>query len=342
MNIGCRIAPLFAAFALSMAPAFAQPFLFRAYLASDGSDSNPCTLAQPCRLLPAALAAVMTGGEIWMLDSANYNTGPVGIDKSVTVLAIPGAVGSLVARNDEVYPNAIYTASNNIKVTLRNLSITPLSGSGAGHTSGVIISTIAVVHMEGCVVAGHQGNGVVVNSLGAVAHITDSTIRDNGNSGVFVQGGGRAFVARTVISENTEGVLVTAFDINPTTADISDSVFRRNQYGVRAESGVPTGVVKVSVHTSQVVANSNYGLIATSNSGAAVSLAAGNNVISGNATSGIAAENAGSKIWASANLVSHNGYGFFNNGGNFESAGNNALRDNIQNKFGTITMVPTE
>src|SRR5258706_14278361 len=71
--------------------------LFRAYLASSGNDANPCTLTQPCRLLPAALTAVADGGEIWMLDSANYNAAQVNITKSVSILAIPGAVGSVVA-----------------------------------------------------------------------------------------------------------------------------------------------------------------------------------------------------------------------------------------------------
>src|SRR6476659_4072782 len=80
---------------LSCAPAHAQ--VFRAYVASDGNDANPCTLQQPCRLLPAALTVVADGGEIWMLDSANYNTGQVNVTKSVTILAIPGAVGSVVA-----------------------------------------------------------------------------------------------------------------------------------------------------------------------------------------------------------------------------------------------------
>lgn len=47
--------------------------LFRAYLALNGSDANPCTLPQPCRLLPAALNAVASGGEIWLLDSAGNN-----------------------------------------------------------------------------------------------------------------------------------------------------------------------------------------------------------------------------------------------------------------------------
>ena len=79
--------------------ATAQAQLFRAYLASVGNDANPCTLAAPCRLLPAALTAVASGGEIWMLDSANYNSGTVTIGKSASILAVPGAVGSIVALN---------------------------------------------------------------------------------------------------------------------------------------------------------------------------------------------------------------------------------------------------
>jgi len=41
-----------------------------------GNDSNPCTLVAPCRLLPAAIAAVINGGEVWMLDSATTTAGP--------------------------------------------------------------------------------------------------------------------------------------------------------------------------------------------------------------------------------------------------------------------------
>ncbi len=83
----------------SVTATFAGPGLFRAYLSQNGSDTNPCTLPAPCRLLPAALAAVKDGGEIWMLDSANFNVGVVDIAKSVTILAVPGALGSVVANN---------------------------------------------------------------------------------------------------------------------------------------------------------------------------------------------------------------------------------------------------
>ena len=50
-----------AATLLLSATAHAQ--LFRAYVASDGNDANPCTLPAPCRLLPAALGAVADGGK---------------------------------------------------------------------------------------------------------------------------------------------------------------------------------------------------------------------------------------------------------------------------------------
>ena len=58
-NRHCRI--VLAAFAsvLSLCnPSFADAGLFRAYLSVHGADTNSCALADPCRLLPAALAAV--------------------------------------------------------------------------------------------------------------------------------------------------------------------------------------------------------------------------------------------------------------------------------------------
>ena len=100
---------------------------FRAYLsAASGSDANPCTLVAPCRLLPAALAAVDAGGEIWMLDSANFNSGVVAISKSVTILAIPGQMGSVVGISGTAF--AINGAG--IEVTLQNLNILSFSNTG--------------------------------------------------------------------------------------------------------------------------------------------------------------------------------------------------------------------
>src|SRR4051794_14557867 len=85
-----------AATGLLLASSGSAHAIFRAYLSVNGNDMNACTLPAPCRLLPAALAAVDAGGEIWMLDSANFNTSLVSVTKSVTILAIPGQLGSLV------------------------------------------------------------------------------------------------------------------------------------------------------------------------------------------------------------------------------------------------------
>ena len=113
--------------------------VFRAYLSSTGNDANPCTLPAPCRLLPAALAAVQNGGEIWMMDSANFNTGPVNITKGVKIFAIPGALGSVVGNGGDAL--IINTAGD---VTLRNLQILNFSGG----VNGVTIQNAGAVHIE--------------------------------------------------------------------------------------------------------------------------------------------------------------------------------------------------
>ena len=100
--------------------------LFRAYLLANGNDANPCTVTQPCRLLPAALAVVDPNGEIWMVDSANFNTLPVLITKSVTILSVPGELGSVVGNGG----HAIEISTAGVEVTLQNLNIRHLSGSG--------------------------------------------------------------------------------------------------------------------------------------------------------------------------------------------------------------------
>jgi hypothetical protein len=123
-RIATRTALACIATLLACTAAHAQ--LFRAYLDPSGNDANPCTLQQPCRLLPAALTAVASGGEIWLLDSANYNTATVNVAKSVTILAVPGAVGSVVAAGGV----AIAIATADVHVALRNLVIVPLPGGG--------------------------------------------------------------------------------------------------------------------------------------------------------------------------------------------------------------------
>ena len=314
--------------------ATAHAQLFRTYIAPDGNDGNPCTLAAPCRLLPAALATVINGGEIWMLGSANYNTSPVNIAKSVTILAVPGALGSVVA----IGGNAIDIATAGVKVSLRNLVIVPFIGGGG--TNGINMTAGTSLTVENCLIANLPGTGIIANGVMNVL-LTDSTVRGNGNRGMSVLNGARATVTRTTVSQNTNyGIYVQGSTVNTiTTADIADSTMSTNDFGVYALSSNASAVVKVSVRDSRAVGNVSFGVVAHSSAGAPVTVSASNNIISNNNT-GILAQTSGARVWASGNTVSDNVYGLFNNGlALFESAGDNAVRNNSSGNSGVITPI---
>src|SRR5258706_15996887 len=145
--------------------------LFRAYLASDGNDANPCTLTLPCRLLPAALTAVADGGEVWMLDSANYNTAQVVITKSVSILAIPGAVGSVLAILDSQSGTPIFVGilvdTPGVKVTLRNLVIMPQGGAAGG----IYFWHGSELNVADCEIANMQGSAIYVQAPGSIVTV---------------------------------------------------------------------------------------------------------------------------------------------------------------------------
>ncbi len=306
--------------------------LFRAYLAPTGSDANPCTLTQPCRLLPAALGAVADGGEIWMLDSANYNAAQVEVTKSVTILAVPGALGSVVA----IGGSAINIATAAVKVALRNLVIVPIPGGGG--TRGITMTAGDSLTLEGCVLANLPAEGISVTGS-AVVRITDTIIRDSLSDGVLLANGARATITRATISGNTAiGVHADASASSTTTVDIADSTIDGNARGVYLKSTHASGLIRGSIRDSRLVRNLNDGAATESGGGAVVTLSASANVISNNGV-GLRAFLAG-KVWAAGNTVSANGVGLYNESGVLESAVSNAVRNNITNdSLGTITSV---
>jgi hypothetical protein len=162
--------------AISFAATSANAQLFRSYLSLSGSDSNPCTLPAPCRLLPAALAAVADGGEIWMLNSANYNAAAVGavtINKGVKILAIPGEMGSVLGANGD----ALIINAPGKDVTLRNLVVLNFGGG----INGINIQNADAVHIEKTTVhdfADPAGSCILMNVSTTVRlFVVDSFLR---------------------------------------------------------------------------------------------------------------------------------------------------------------------
>jgi hypothetical protein len=302
---------LLAALALCASGATQAAGLFRAYLASDGLDSNPCTLTAPCRLLPAALAAVADGGEIWMLDSANFNTGSVSITKSVTILAVPGAVGSIVS----VSGPAIVANTAGTKIVLRNLVLVPLSGGGGTH--GIWVNGADRVTLENSVVAGHPVDGIVVLSESEL-RITDTIIRDNGSHGVEIQNGASAEIARSqVVGNHNDAVVVFGSAAAKTTsASVTNSVLSSNGGNAIDVNVSLAGATARAAISGSTVSGNSTGVRAVSSAGTAIATI-GSNAITGN-TLGLSQEGAGATI---------------------ESLGDNLVRQNTTPSSGTITSV---
>lgn len=259
----------------------AEAGIFRAYLSKSGSDAGPCTLQQPCRLLPAALAAVNDGGEIWILDSANYNTGPVNIDKSVTVLAVPGATGSVAGSGG----NAI-TIGAGIHVTLRNLNVIDL-GTGTNGISAT--GADAMVTVEGCEIFGFTaGAGILIDAPARIS-IIDSTARDN-QHGIVVDQGGTATVVRTKVLNNTQvGIHARPTVDSTVNVVVSDSVVSGNERGLVANGA--SAERRGNLYAVRTVASDNVGA-GFSNEGAYTVVTLSNSMSTGNTIGVLVADGA--------------------------------------------------
>jgi len=226
MNTRAVLLRTFACVAALTLSAVANAQLPRAYLSSTGHDGGPCTLAHPCRMLPAALDAIVDGGEVWMLDSADYNTASVTIAKSATIQAVPGAVASITSFG---FLPAISINASGLTIALRNLQIVAFPGS-LPNTAGIAMSGANTLIIENSLIANQPSDGIyvfgpgklrVTNSIfrknsinamelsnGVVAEISGSQMVDNGSTGVLARGGLSAIVtiSDSVISGGYDGI----------------------------------------------------------------------------------------------------------------------------------------
>ena len=260
-----------------MLSATAQAQLFRAYLSASGSDSNPCTLISPCRLLPAALNAVVSGGEIWIIDSANYNLATVSIGKSVSILAVPGAVGSVVA----IGGPAIAIGASGLSVALRNLVIVPFTGGGG--TDGVYMTGASTLLIEKSLIANLPSYGVHLEGFGKVK-IANTIIRNTGGWAVSLVNGATGEIADSQMLANAFGGVSSNSSIAATsTASVSDSIISGpGTAGVWAITTVAGAVAQVFVTRCTIEGAINAGLMSqTLGTGSAV-VAVSNSVVVNN------------------------------------------------------------
>lgn len=320
----------FLVIALVLAPSCASATgLFRAYVSSTGSDANDCTLPHPCRLLPKAISAIAAGGEIWMLDSANYNTSQVNVDRSVTILAVPGAIGSVVATNGG---DAIFVGTPGIKVALRNLVIVRL---GTGN-DGVGIDQAAELDVEDCEISNMSSSGIAAFDAAARVRVTSTRLRGN-NNGIYARGAVVVSLDHILANGNTTAGV---YADTGATVNVANSDFNQNGKGLYAigamlaidrshgDSNATAGVhvdtsSNVTISESRFANNGTYGVLAQASPGGAfiTSVSAIRNTVSGGSAGFRVSALAGSSVelFADGNRCDRCNYAFsFANAGGGE------------------------
>ena len=115
----------------------------RTFVASNGNDSNPCSLTAPCRSFGAAIVQTASGGEVIVLDSAGYGT--VTITQSVSITAPQGVYAGVSVLSGD----GILLATPSINVSLKGLTITGLGGD-----NGIHMTDGASLRIEDCTITG--------------------------------------------------------------------------------------------------------------------------------------------------------------------------------------------
>jgi hypothetical protein len=161
----CTIVSGIACMALATAASATVP---RAFVSTQGLDTNPCSAVQPCRSFNQALAVVQPGGEIVVQDSGGYSTGFT-ITQSVTIDA--GGFNASVLSTGHTDLCSI-SAGPTDRVVLRGISF---HGAGVAN-SGVFVSQVGSLYLEHCSFEAFPGPAVG-NLAGGNMFVTDNDFR---------------------------------------------------------------------------------------------------------------------------------------------------------------------
>jgi hypothetical protein len=200
----------------------------RTYVSGKGSDSNPCSVSQPCLTLKTALALTLAGGEIFVLDSANY--GAVTISQSVSITAAGAGAGILATSGTAVVVNA---GASDV-VYLRGLV---LDGGQTGST-GLQFNSGAALVVQNTVVRNFSANGINFTPTGASRlFVTDTMVSGNTSNGIVIAPASSnavsGMIARLTATGNGVGILASGGSV---TLTLTDTVAGNNTYGVGATS----------------------------------------------------------------------------------------------------------
>ena len=300
----------------------AHAALQRTFVASHGSDSNPCSLTSPCRSFDAAIAQTNANGEVIVLDSAGY--GPIAaLSKSITITSPAGVYAGISVPGGS---DGITINGATVKVVLKGLTI-----NGQGGSVGITITAADTVHVENLVISNMGSHGI--NQLDGKLYVKDTIIRNNGTHGVFVgntasanldrvrlegnssgvqvRAGGQAYVQDSVLSGNFYGgAAVVDAATTHATLSITRSLASQNGSGVHAESNFAGLAARISVSECEISGNTTVGVITFQSNGGVTAIGAARNTIARN-NAGV--QLSGGTILLDGNTITQNAFGVVGN-----------------------------
>jgi hypothetical protein len=243
-------------------PMTATPIM-RTYVSGLGSDANPCTADHPCATFQAALALTLAGGEIFVLNSANY--GPITITKAVTITSEGAVAGILATSGTAVTINA---GANDV-VNLRGLGVDGANTGGAG----IQFNSGKSLTIQNSFVRNFTNSGIYFAPGNAsTLFVSDTVVTNNGSNGILVSSASNtvnAALSRVTASGNGVGILASGAGVS---LAVTNAVANNNSYGFGATSSV------VMVNNS-TASNNTVGIAADQRGG---TVRVGQSTITGN------------------------------------------------------------
>jgi hypothetical protein len=291
--------------ALFAAPAQAQRD--RVFVASYGSDSNPCTFGSPCKTFQNAVNVVAAGGEVTAIDSAGF--GPVTIHKAVTITSPNGVEAGIAAGAGDAA--VLVQAGMNDTVVLSGLT---LEGAGSA-ADGIYLTSGGELEVVNCAVRNYTEVGIRVSQNTAATTL---------------------LISNTVVSDMTgvsaDGILLQTSGNGSVTAAINQVVLTNNTNGV--QSLVNGGPIEAAISNSHIDNNLQIGIDTEGSSTASSNIILKN--VSLNQTPDGIFLNQYSNVWLS-HVTQGNASGFPNDGGvffNTSGTGNTAYSDGTNHIMG--------
>jgi hypothetical protein len=307
--------------AVGLAPLPSHAGNQRTFVSANGVDTNPCSLAAPCRTFGAALTQTNAGGEIVVLDSGGY--GSTTINKAISIVVPQGIYAgvSVFAATD----GFVISAGPTEEVVLRGLTI-----NNQGGNNGIVFNTGAALYVESCTIRGFSGanmanlkfapggasklfvkdsyirggqTGVsLANATTAASATIDNTRIESNVNGVVASFSGALALRNSIVGENT----VHGVSLQTGAGQVLDAALDNVMLSNNDSNGlnVAGSNITVAMSSSTIVGNITGVFVQGGASAATARLT--NNVISRN-TNGVQTGANGSILSPTTNTIEGNG-----------------------------------